>query len=392
MKSLEYFFDYTCPFAYLASTQVTAEYTYRPILLGGVFKAIGQAQNLSETLGPAKAVHNLADMQRWAKKYGVTLRMPNNHPMRSVEALRATLATGIDRKVVDGFFRAYWVENRDIAERDVIADVLTKAGHDAGAVIARAAEHKDDLRKRTDEAVARGVFGVPTFIVDGKELYWGQDRMHLVRALEPTTKPARLPSGRTVEVFWDFSSPFAYLASTQLGALATRTGATVASRPMLLGGLFKSIGQNDVPLSTFSESKQRHVMNDLHRWAAYWKVPFVFPSRFPMNTVKALRVWYALPAEARDGFRDACFRAYWAEDQDIGDDAVLARCVGDEALAKEALAKTASDDVKLALRRTTEEAAAKGVFGAPTFIVDGEVYWGQDRLEMVEDVLVRGLA
>lgn len=387
MKSLEYFFDYTCPFAYLASTQVTAEYTYRPILLGGVFKAIGQAQNLSETLGPAKAAHNLADMQRWAKKYGVTLRMPNNHPMRSVEALRATLATGIDRKVVDGFFRAYWVDNRDIGDRDVIADVLTKAGHDAAAVIARAAEHKDDLRKRTDEAVARGVFGVPTFIVDGKELYWGQDRMHLVRGLEPIAKPARPPSGRTVEVFWDFSSPFAYLASTQLGALGTRTGATVISRPMLLGGLFKSIGQNDVPLSTFSEAKQRHVMNDLHRWAAYWKVPFVFPSRFPIVTVKALRVWYALPEERRDRFRDACFRAYWAEDRDIGDDAVLASCVGDETLATEALAKTASDEVKLALRKTTEEAAAKGVFGAPTFIVDGEVYWGQDRLEMVEDVL-----
>src|SRR4051812_30192083 len=104
-KSVEFFFDYTCPFAYLGSTQVQAlarrmgvECTYRPILLGGVFKAIGTAQNLFATLSPAKNAHNVADMQRWAKKLGVPLTMPPNHPMRSVDALRATLATGIDPK------------------------------------------------------------------------------------------------------------------------------------------------------------------------------------------------------------------------------------------------------------------------------------------------------
>ena len=86
-RPIDLYFDYTCPFAYLASTQVRArglDVTWKPILLGGIFKAQGTAQNLSETLGPAKDVHNREDMQRWARKYGVQLRMPAKHPMRSV--------------------------------------------------------------------------------------------------------------------------------------------------------------------------------------------------------------------------------------------------------------------------------------------------------------------
>ncbi len=382
MPTVDFYFDYTCPFAYLASTQVPADCNYRPILLGGVFKAVGQAQNLAETLSPQKQAHNLAEMQRWARHHGVELRMPPSHPMRSVDALRATLATGVDRKVVNEFYGAYWVENRDIASRDVIADVLTRAGHDAARVMEQASSQsvKDDLRKRTDEAVARGVFGVPTFVVDGRELYWGQDRMPFVFGTKwPPAKKAR--PGTLIDVYWDFSSPFAYLASTQLSAFASRTGATLVEKPILLGGLFRTIGTADVPLAAFGESKQRHVMADLDRWAKKWGVPFRFPSRFPMMTVKALRVWYALAPEKRAAFRDATMRAFWAEDRDIADDAVLASLAGDA----DAVARAGSDEVKAALRASTDEAAMRGVFGVPTFVVDGrDLWWGQDRLELLE--------
>jgi 2-hydroxychromene-2-carboxylate isomerase len=422
-KSLEFVFDYTCPFAYLGSTQARAvaarmgvECTYRPILLGGVFKAVGTAQNLFATLSPQRNAHNLADMQRWAKRFGVSLTMPPNHPMRSVDALRATLVTKIDPNVIDGFYRAYWVENRDIASRDVISDVLTQAGHDAARVIdaSGAQEIKDDLRRRTDEAVARGVFGVPTWFVDGKELYWGQDRIHFVEGKRAAHKERRASGSHTISVgglrptppredsvrsalraprpsiefFWDFSSPFAYLGSTQIAAFAARTGAKIVERPILLGGLFRAIGTPDVPLATFPEAKQRHVSKDLERWAAYWSVPYRFPTRFPTMSLKALRLWYALPEERRTAFRDATFRAYWADDRDITDDAVLASCVGDEAIAREAFAKSGSDDVKAQLRATTESAAARGVFGVPTFIVDNsDLYWGQDRLELLEETI-----
>jgi len=381
---IELYFDYTCPFAYLASMQVRArriDVVWRPVLLGGIFKAQGTAQNLSEVLGPAKSAHNLDDMQRWARHHGnIPLRMPPKHPLRSVEALRATLATGIDPEVIAGFYRAYWVENVPISDRDVIRRVVSAAGHDADKALAaiETAAVKDDLKTRTDEAIARGVFGVPTWIVGG-ELYWGQDRLHFVLAAEQK---------KTLDVYWDFSSPFAYLASTQIAGLAARTGVKPAWHPVLLGGLFRSIGTTDVPLLSFPAPKQRHYMRDIERWAAHWRVPYRFPSRFPMRTVDALRTYLALPGDRRDAFRDAVMRAYWAEDRDIADRAVLGACIGDEAIARDVLARIDSDEVKAELRRSTDAAVARGVFGVPTFVVDGkDLYWGQDRLGLVEESL-----
>ncbi len=399
-RSLDFWFDYTCPFAYLGSTQAAAvagrmgvPLTYQPLLLGGVFKAVGTPQNLFATRGAARSAHEAADMARWAKRFGVPLHMPAEHPMRSVEALRATLATGIDPAVIAGFFRAYWVEGRPISAREVIADVVTRAGHDAGLVLAKidTPEIKDDLRKRTEQALALGIFGVPAWTVDGTHLYWGQDRIAFVEGARPPaacrptlSEPA---PQRTLDVYWDFSSPFAYLGVMQVEALAERTGANVVWHPILLGGLFRSIGTPDVPLATFSEAKQRYVLSDLHRWAAYWRVPFRFPSRFPVHSLKALRVYLALPEEHRARYQSAVFRAYWAEDRDITDDVVLGECIGDEALAREALARSNGDEVKAALRTSTENAAKRGVFGVPSFVVDGELFWGQDRLELVEDAL-----
>jgi 2-hydroxychromene-2-carboxylate isomerase len=384
-RNIDLFFDYTCPFAYLASTQVRARgipVTWKPILLGGIFKAQGTAQNLSETLGPAKSAHNLEDMQRWARKYGVALTMPAGHPLRSVEALRATLATKLDPNVIHGFYRAYWVDNRRPSDPETIRDVVTAAGHDADAVLAaiETAEIKDDLRTRTEEAIAKGVFGVPTWIVDG-ELYWGQDRLHFVEA-------AAREGGKTLDVYFDFNSPFAYLGCSQVDAIAARTNARVTWHPMVLGGLFKSVGVADVPLFTFPEAKQRHVSKDLERWAKHWGVPYRFPTRFPMRTIEALRVFLALPEDRRDAYRAAVFRAYWAEDRDIANPEVLAACVGDADVARAALEAAKSDAVKTALRTETESAAARGVFGAPTFVVDGtQLYWGQDRLGLVEEAL-----
>jgi 2-hydroxychromene-2-carboxylate isomerase len=192
----------------------------------------------------------------------------------------------------------------------------------------------------------------------------------------------------TLEIYWDFSSPFAYLGSTQAEALAARTGATLAWRPMLLGGVFKTIGQADVPLMTWSQAKQRYYYEDMQRWAAYWGVPFKFPTRFPMMSLKALRTYLALPEERRGGFRERTFRAYWAEDRDIADDAVLREIIG--AGADEVLARTQDPAVKKELVDATQRAVDAGVFGAPTWVVDGkEVFWGQDRIPLVERALGR---
>ena len=201
--TLDFWFDYSCPYAYLASTQVEAlaararaTLAWKPMLLGGVFRAVSTPQNLSEVLAPPKARHNMADMFRWAALFGVPLTMPPGHPLRTVEALRATLLTTragepdqIDPRVVHGFYRAYWVRGLAPSAPDTIRDVLASAGHDARAVesvLARLDDAKDDLRRRTDQAIALGIFGAPAFVVDGdaSQMFWGQDRMHFVeRAL-----------------------------------------------------------------------------------------------------------------------------------------------------------------------------------------------------------------
>lgn len=409
MQPVDLWFDYSCPYAYLASTQAEAlaartgaELRWQPMLLGGVFRANGTPQNLSQVLSPAKARHNALDMHRWAERFGVPLTMPPSHPMRTVDALRATLLSGIDPKVIHGFYRAYWVEGRDVADRATIRDVLVAAGHDADALLARLGESavKDDLRARTERAIELGIFGAPTWVVDG-ELYWGQDRMPFVEGalgLSPTradgtaarraSQPSSQPSvrRRVLELYWDFSSPFAYLGCTQAEALAERTGAELVLRPMLLGAVFKAIGQADAPIATFSPAKQRYVARDLDRWAAHWGAPLRWPSRFPMNTVKALRVWLALPEERRKSFRDACFRAFWADDRDISSDGVLAELIGEG--ADEILARTQTKEIKDALFAATQRAIDAGVFGAPTWVVDGEhLFWGQDRVALVESAL-----
>jgi 2-hydroxychromene-2-carboxylate isomerase len=192
----------------------------------------------------------------------------------------------------------------------------------------------------------------------------------------------------TLDFYWDFSSPFAYLGSTQAEALAARTGATLRWRPMLLGGLFRAIGQVDAPIATFSPAKQRHTMKDLERWAAHWGVPYQFPTRFPMMTIKPLRVYLALPEDRKAGFRERTFRAYWGEDRDISDDGELRALIGEG--ADEILARTADPAIKEALKVATEQAVALGVFGAPTWVVDEtELFWGQDRIPLVERALQR---
>lgn len=402
MTILEFWFDYSCPYAYLASTRVEAmaqrartTLVWEPMLLGGVFAAGGTPQNLSETLSPNKAKHNLLDMQRWAQRFSVPLTMPSGHPMRTVDALRATLASGIDPKVIHGFFRAYWVEGKQPSAKETMTEVLRAAGHDPEAILAKLGDHKDDLRVRTERAIARGVFGAPTFVVDPPKegdaldrLYWGQDRMQFVeRALgpAPTVRGSYPVPSRphTLEFYFDFSSPFAYLASTQAEALANRTGATLVVRPMLLGAVFKAIGQADAPIATFSPSKQRYIGKDLDRWAKNWGAKFAWPSRFPMNTVKALRTYLALPEERKRAFREACFSAYWADDRDISSEEVLRELAGEEAVGK-----ISSPEIKDQLFAATKHAVDAGVFGAPTWVVDGEhLFWGQDRIDLVESAL-----
>ncbi len=395
MARFEFWFDFSCPYAYVASTRVEAlaarvgaELDARPMLLGGVFKARGTPQNLSNVLIPAKAAHNLDDMRRQAQMAGVPLQMPAGHPFRTVEALRCLLAVGAPfMPLAHHFYRAYWAEGRDLGQRETVAEVLRAAGHDPEAVLARAnsEEIKDELRRRTDEAVARGIFGVPATFV-GDELYWGQDRLDMVEAALGGHPEVIRPTGALapVDLWFDYSSPFAYLALAQAEAVF---GPAARWRPLLLGGLFRSVGTPDVPLFTQSPEKRRHTMLDLQRQASRANVPFAWPTRFPINSVLALRL--TLQANLADSIAGRALivriaRALWAEDRDISDPVVLAGLC-DELGFPGAELVAAAGEAKSALFAATTAAQSAGVFGVPTFVVrrpDARalLYWGADRL------------
>lgn len=188
-----------------------------------------------------------------------------------------------------------------------------------------------------------------------------------------------------VDFYFDFSSPFAYLGSTQIEAVAQRAGATMSWKPMFLGGIFKAVGTPLVPFNELSAQKRAYITRDMQRWASWWEVPFAFPSRFPMMTVKALRLVLTLQDPAP--FIHRVFKAYWAEDQDISNGEVLAALCQDVGLDPSVLARTADPSIKQQLLDATESAINAGVFGAPTSIVNGQVFWGQDRFDHVEKAL-----
>ncbi|MCB9650024.1 MAG: 2-hydroxychromene-2-carboxylate isomerase [Deltaproteobacteria bacterium] len=400
MRAFQMWFDFSCPYAYLAATQAEAlaartgaELVPCPMLLGGVFRARETPQKLFATLSPAKARHNFADLQRWANLFGVEYRMPPGHPIRTVEALRCLLAAGQPfMPLALRFFRAYWVEGVDLSTEAGLVKVLSEAGLDADAVLARARTEavKAELFARTQEAVDKGVFGAPAFFVDDK-LYWGQDRLHLVeRALggAPADLAPQDALRYPVDVYFDYSSPFAYLASTRVEAAL---GAHARWRPMLLGAVFKQVEMVDVPLFAMNEAKRRYTERDLARQAAAAGATLRWPSRFPMNSVLPLRVTLAAGAhETAEGRKlvHRIFRAYWVEDQDISSPDVVRALADEVGLDGAALvAASGTPEVKAALRDATQAAVDAGVFGAPTFVVHPEgrapeVFWGVDRLEL----------
>ena len=195
-------------------------------------------------------------------------------------------------------------------------------------------------------------------------------------------------SNRQLEFFFDVGSPASYLAWTQLPAICERTGARLVERPMLLGAVFQATG-NRSPVEV--EAKRRYMLTDLTRHARRYGVAFHHNPHFPIHTLALMRgaTGYQLRMPDRfDSYLATVFRALWIEERPLGDPVALAETLAaagfDPAQFQDL---TADDDVKRALRTTTDEAVARGVFGAPTMFIGEQMFFGQDRLEFVAEAL-----
>lgn len=194
-----------------------------------------------------------------------------------------------------------------------------------------------------------------------------------------------------IEFFWDAASPYTYLASTQIEALAQRVGAGLRWRPFLLGKVFEAAG-NKMPASV--PAKGQYLFKDLQLWAKYYGVPFKFPKQFPINSLLAQRCGCAADAMGRGvEFAKAVMRAYWVDGTDISQPEVVRHVADATGLDGAALIEAAGQPpAKDALRANTEEAVRRGAFGAPTFFVGERMFWGNDRLPLMEATLAGRLA
>ena len=194
---------------------------------------------------------------------------------------------------------------------------------------------------------------------------------------------------KTVEFFYDFGSPTVYLAATQLPAIAAPVGATIDWRPMLLGGVFKSTG-NQSPVVV--PAKAAYMNNDLKRFAKRYGVPFRFNPHFPINTLALMRgaVAYQDDVVVSSTYRDAIFMAIWVEARNLNEPDVIGQVLSDAGLdPAELMNRIGQQTVKDQLIASTEEAVNRGVFGAPTFFVGEQMFFGQDRLDFVAEAISR---
>jgi 2-hydroxychromene-2-carboxylate isomerase len=194
---------------------------------------------------------------------------------------------------------------------------------------------------------------------------------------------------KTVEFYFDFGSSYSYIAYKALPGIAAAHGAQIVWKPMLLGGVFKATGNHspaEIP------AKAKWMQQDLQRWAARYGAVFKPNPHFPVNTLTLMRGAVGMQMRGPDfpKYAETIFHAMWEAPCNLGDPQELAavlRQAGFDADAFQALVNDPA--VKEQLKKNTEDAVARGVFGAPTFFVGDEMHWGQDRLGLVAEALAK---
>ena len=192
---------------------------------------------------------------------------------------------------------------------------------------------------------------------------------------------------KSFEFFFDYTSPTAYIGDYAGRAVAARTGAEMIYRPMFLGGVMQATGNQPPGMVA---AKGKYMSKDVPRCAARYGLKFAFNPAFPLKTLPLLRASLGLEGDDLAIFRDACWRHIWGEDgpKNLGEpDEIKAMCSKIELDGEQILAMGKDDALKTKLIANTEEAVARGAFGAPTYFVGEEMFFGHDRLDYVENLV-----
>jgi len=192
---------------------------------------------------------------------------------------------------------------------------------------------------------------------------------------------------RRLEYFFDYVSPFSYLANSQLPALVERTGAELVYRPFFLGGVMQASG-NSPPATV--PAKGKYMFTDISRWVKRYGIALSFNPHFPVNTIRPMRgALVALEEGFIPAYNEALFAAMWREEKNVGDPGILKEVLAAAGLdADTVLRRIEEPSIKERLKANSDEAVERGAFGAPTFFVDGEMFFGNDRLDFLEERLV----
>ena len=194
-----------------------------------------------------------------------------------------------------------------------------------------------------------------------------------------------------IDFYFDFSSPYGYFAANKLDALAAKYDRLVNWRPILLGAVFKLNGQQ--PLSTIP-LKGSYAKHDMLRSARWFGVPFKIPTKFPIGTIAPCRAYYWMQDKdiaLAKKFALALYHAYFADDRDISNPEVTANVAAKLGIDKETLTQALNDPaVKERARNEVDAAIERGVFGSPYLVIDGEPFWGADRLDQAEQWMDKG--
>ncbi|XP_031557502.1 uncharacterized protein LOC116294112 isoform X2 [Actinia tenebrosa] len=370
---------------------------------GGLYKGTTGDGNSSayNQMCPAKVKIISEDLKRTMYRNGVEAIEPSQFPRNSLSSMRLLAAASQYSpqtciNLTHWLYRAFWVHDKDVAKLDVLEEGVSSVGWDVNVNETINGVGKEILWKNVNEALDRGAFGVPSFWVNNKLLY-GVDHLHMLEHElgNPSAAPLRLasppahPTNTKLTIYHDFASPWSYLGSTQITQLLKSVypvQVEVEWVPIVLGALFKTIGTPVVPMQAVSEAKRNYGVQDLKDWLKYKKVELNWTSHFPLRTILPLRVSLV---DGDDRLRQVIYEAGWRYDKNIGEKKVLREVLLDAGFnADHLIEQTQRQDIKDKLRANTERAVKNGVCGVPSYQVnDGAILWGQDRLNIVADLL-----